>query len=74
MTTYLDTDNLSPKLQRSSGLVWIWLGVVGTVVVIIVHGGYHPQTLMCKAGVVIEVVSYLLQSQLHGIDSGGEIR
>ena len=61
MTTYLGADDLSPKLQRSSGLlVWMWRGVVRTVVPIVGYGGYHPPTLLCETGVVIEVVSYLL--------------
>ena len=63
MATYLGSDNLSPNLQRSSGLlVWIWWGVVGTVVPVVMHGGYHPPVLLCEAGVVIEGASYLLLS------------
>ena len=61
MMTYLGTEDLSPKLQRSTGLlVWLWWGVERTMVPIVGHGGNHPPTLLCETGVVIEAVSQLL--------------
>ena len=75
MTTYLGTDDLSPKLQRSSGLlVWLWRGVECTMVPIVGHGGNHPPSLLCENGVVIEAVSQLLLTLFYGAYAGSEIR